>query len=149
MFLRAKQQHVSRRIASEADQNTIPVENMHGIEAQYKCNESDQSETTKNPFTTVKKQKKDEEMQKTKSQTQREKKPKCSERFDGLHHWPDFDDPNGPRKGYRCKHCGAQSDVYCCKCNVQLCFVKEKTKKGQEQRKVRNCFKAFHTHKKF
>lgn len=76
-------------------------------------------------------------------QTEREKLPKNATRFDGLEHWLDFDDPNQVRKGYRCKHCHAQANTFCVKCNVHLCFVREK-KKGSEQRKVRNCFRDFH-----
>lgn len=96
----------------------------------------------------VNQQQKDEPNQQKRDQnkprTKRETKPKCSERFDGVDHWPEYDNPNETRKGYRCKHCGAQSDVYCRKCNVHLCFVKEKTKKGESERKVRNCFRAYH-----
>lgn len=134
---------------TEADQKNVPEERTHGIKAKYESDELSQAHASMNSLSSIVDQaKKCEEKQQQKlnkkSQTQRERKPKCSERFDGSNHWPEYDDPNESRKGYRCKFCGAQSDVYCFKCNVHLCFVKEKAKKGQGQRKVRNCFKAFH-----
>lgn len=78
-----------------------------------------------------------------KAQGEREKKTRNATRFDRLEHWIEFDDPSGDRKGYRCKHCGAQSNTFCTKCMVHLCFVRER-KKSEEGRKIRNCFKAFH-----
>lgn len=79
-----------------------------------------------------------------KVRTEKETKPKNAIRFDKMEHWIEFDDPNEERKSFRCKHCGAQATTFCTKCNVHLCFVREK-KIGQGTRKIRNCFKAFHT----
>jgi hypothetical protein len=51
-------------------------------------------------------------------------------RFDGLHHLPTHC-PQG-----RCKNCkSGKSTVMCKKCNLILCFTKQK-----------NCFYQFHTH---
>lgn len=78
-----------------------------------------------------------------KTQTEREQMPKNSVRFDGYKHYMNYDDPNEERKGYRCKLCGLQTNTYCIKCKVHLCFVKEKAKNGNP-RKVRNCHMNFH-----
>lgn len=78
-----------------------------------------------------------------KKQTEREEKPKNSIRFDGYRHYLDFDDPNEERKGYRCKNCGRQTNTFCTKCSVHLCFVRERAKKG-EKKIVRNCFRNYH-----
>lgn len=150
VFLRVRQRQIKEEAITEVDRKEVFEESSHiGVEAHYGSNELSQAHASMNPLSsTVNQEKKYAEKQQQKldkkNQTQRETKPKCSERFDGLLHWPEYDDPNEGRKGYRCKFCGAQSDVYCTKCNVHLCFVKEKTKKGQEHRNVRNCFKAFH-----
>lgn len=146
VLLRVKQRQTNRESLIEADQKNIPKESTHGLRAQYKSKEA---YTSMDPLSSTVDQKEkceEKQLQKLheKSQTQREKKPKCSERFDGYQHWPEYDDPNESRKGYRCKFCGKASDVYCVKCGVHLCFVKERAKPGKKQREVRNCFKAFH-----
>lgn len=136
---------MSRRKTQVKEGNTQPDDDMQVI-AHNGSFVSNQAQTS--TVATVNHKKKDKEKPqkevKKKPQTQREKKPTCSERFDGSNHWPEYDDPNEARKGFRCKLCGVQTDVYCSKCNVHLCFVKEKTKKGETERKIRNCFKAFH-----
>lgn len=73
-----------------------------------------------------------------KSKPKQEKLPKPSVRFDGNEHFINFDDPNGKRKGFKCKRegCGQATTVFCEKCKVHLCFVTGK--------KGRNCFKRFH-----
>lgn len=76
-----------------------------------------------------------------KKTTEREQMPKNSVRFDGLN--LNFDDPNEERKGFRCKLCGLQTNTYCLKCKVHLCFVRERAKDGNP-RKVRNCHMNFH-----
>lgn len=78
-----------------------------------------------------------------KKTTAREQMPKNSVRFDGLKHYINFDDPNEERKGFRCKLCGSQTNTYCVKCKVHLCFVRERAKDGNP-RKVRNCHMNFH-----
>lgn len=78
-----------------------------------------------------------------KTTTEREQMPKNAIRFDGYKHYLNFDDPSAERKGYRCKLCGVQTNTFCVKCNVHLCFVREKAKSGIP-RKVRNCHKNFH-----
>lgn len=78
-----------------------------------------------------------------KTTTEREQMPKNSIRFDGYKHYLNFDDPNEIRKGYRCKLCGLQTNTYCIKCKVHLCFLREKSK-GGTTRKVRNCHMNFH-----
>lgn len=78
-----------------------------------------------------------------KTSTEREQMPKNSVRFDGYKHYMNYDDPNEERKGYRCKLCGVQTNTYCIKCKVHLCFVREKAKNGNP-RKVRNCHMNFH-----
>lgn len=143
MLLRCKERQKVRR-GKEIDFNTdAPMKSKNPRSKATECKSVDHQKT-KNPIPVHHQQGEDEEKSHKRPQTQREKKPKCSERFDGLNHWPEFDDPNESRKGFRCKFCGMQSDVYCSKCNVHLCFVKEKTKAGQKQRNIRNCFKAFH-----
>lgn len=76
-------------------------------------------------------------------QTEREQKPKNALRFDGFKHYLDYDDPNEERKGYRCKHCGRQTNTFCTKCKVHLCFVRERAKNDQS-RQVRNCARDYH-----
>lgn len=51
-----------------------------------------------------------------------EKMPKPSIRFDETCHWISYDDPNGKRRGYRCKRegCGQTTTVFCEKCNVHF-----------------------------
>lgn len=68
----------------------------------------------------------------------RETMPLNSIRFNGLQHDINYDNPNEPRKGFRCKleSCGAPTTVYCEVCKVHLCFVTGKN--------GRNCFKHFH-----
>lgn len=78
-----------------------------------------------------------------KIQTAREQMPRNAVRFDGYKHYMNFDDPKDERKGYRCKLCGLQTNTYCIKCNVHLCFVRERAKNGQP-RGVRNCHMNFH-----
>lgn len=75
---------------------------------------------------------------KTQKKTVRETMPLNSIRFNGLQHDINYDDPNGPRKGFRCKleSCDFPTTVYCESCKVHLCFVTGK--------KGRNCFKRFH-----
>lgn len=70
--------------------------------------------------------------------TPKEKMPLNSIRFNGLQHDIDFDNPNEPRKGFRCKKegCGQSTTVFCNTCKVHLCFVTGKN--------GRNCFKRFH-----
>lgn len=72
------------------------------------------------------------------SKTSKEKMPLNSLRFNGLQHDIEFDNPNEPRKGFRCKKegCGLPTTVYCDTCKVHLCFVTGKN--------GRNCFKRFH-----
>lgn len=71
--------------------------------------------------------------------TQKEKMPLMALRFNGLRHDIAYDDPNGARKGHRCKYetCSQPTTVFCETCKVHLCFVTGK--------KGRNCFKRFHT----
>lgn len=99
---------------------------------------------TENRSVTVDKEVKMENQTSKKVRTEKETKPTCAIRFDNMEHWIEFDDPNEERKSFRCKHCGAQATTFCTKCKVHLCFVREK-KRGQVTRKIRNCFKAFHT----
>lgn len=75
---------------------------------------------------------------KTQKKTVRETMPLNSIRFNGLQHDINYDDPNEPRKGIRCKleSCGIPTTVYCEVCKVHLCFVTGKN--------GRNCFKQFH-----
>lgn len=72
------------------------------------------------------------------TKTQRETMPPNSIRFNNLKHDINYDDPNNPRKGFRCKleSCGLPTTVYCELCKVHLCFVTGKN--------GRNCFKHFH-----
>lgn len=74
----------------------------------------------------------------TTKRTPKEKMPLNSLRFNGLKHGIDYDNPNEPRKAYRCKKegCGLPTTVYCVTCKVHLCFVTGKS--------GRNCFKRFH-----
>lgn len=76
-----------------------------------------------------------EQKHKNKAKQEQEKKPKPSYRFDGLNHLPDRDNKSEGRKGFRCKNegCSKQTNVFCIKCNVHLCFVPE-----------RNCFLNYH-----
>lgn len=77
-------------------------------------------------------------VQKPPKKTLRETMPLNSIRFNGLQHDINYDDPNEPRKGIRCKleSCGTPTTVYCEVCEVHLCFVTGKN--------GRNCFKQFH-----
>lgn len=75
-----------------------------------------------------------------KKRTAREEMPKNAIRFDGFKHYLEYNDPSEDRKGFRCKLCGMQSSTFCTKCNVHLCFVRERGGKKQ----VRNCFRSFH-----
>lgn len=72
------------------------------------------------------------------TKTPRETMPLNSIRFNGLQHDINYDNPNEPRKGFRCKFesCGLPTTVYCEVCKVHLCFVTGKN--------GRNCFKHFH-----
>lgn len=70
------------------------------------------------------------------TKTPKERMPLNSVRYNGLQHNISFDDPNGPRKGHRCKGCGLSTTVLCETCNVHLCFVTGKN--------GRNCFRKFH-----
>lgn len=52
-------------------------------------------------------------------------------RYDGVGHLPEFDSKNSSS---RCKRCHKKTThVFCVKCNVNLCFVKD-----------RNCFMKYH-----
>lgn len=72
------------------------------------------------------------------TKTPRETMALNSIRFNGLQHDINYDNPNEPRKGFRCKleSCGSPTTVYCEVCKVHLCFVTGKS--------GRNCFKHFH-----
>lgn len=69
------------------------------------------------------------------SKAKQEKRIPLSVRLDRYDHWPRKDSKADGRRGHRCKleSCGKQSNVYCSKCNVHLCFVEG-----------RNCFEAYH-----
>lgn len=99
-----------------------PVEQIQISEVSAKMSTSQNSKRKRSPVT----------------KTPKEKMPLNSVRFNGLQHNISFDDPNGPRKGHRCKRegCGQSTTVFCEACNVHLCFVTGKN--------GRNCFKKFH-----
>ena len=50
-------------------------------------------------------------------------------RFDGYAHWPEWGQSRG-----QCKQCSMTCSSYFMKCNVKLCFNKD-----------RNCFRLYHT----
>lgn len=60
-------------------------------------------------------------------------KPLNEMRFDGVDHFPQYDDK---KDNTRCKleECKGKTHIYCKKCNVHLCILKD-----------RNCFTIFHT----
>lgn len=62
-----------------------------------------------------------------------EVKPFKEIQTDLVDHFPEYDNK---KEATRCKNimCQGKTHVYCIKCNVHLCFVKN-----------RNCFKTFHT----
>ena len=54
--------------------------------------------------------------------------PVADVRFNGVHHWPEFEDTRN-----RCRVCSMLSYICCSKCKIHLCLQKD-----------RNCFVAFH-----
>lgn len=62
-----------------------------------------------------------------------EVRPSNNSRLDSLDHLPEFDNK---KEATRCKfkNCKGRTHIFCLKCNVHMCFVKE-----------RNCFIKFHT----
>jgi hypothetical protein len=61
-----------------------------------------------------------------------ESRPNIDMRYDGLHHWPEFDENKNTS---RCKMegCKNKCGIFCSKCKVHLCIIKK-----------RNCFVKFH-----
>lgn len=59
--------------------------------------------------------------------------PPSNVRYDGLHHWPSFQDKSKKRQ-CRNKPCKSDTQVYCEKCGIPLCMSIKKS-----------CFKDFHT----